>query len=175
MGGGGLVQFIRADGSLVLSCSFGGSKRLELGALSPKNQSKSTTCSSDLHCRWFSIISKCWNLAKHIGKLILEQHVGKVWGEAHSRRWVFLELSTVNSIEATLPHSPQPHVVTLLGIILQNIQHFEKMYLPHAPLLLLLSLPASLHLANTHTGALQNAHNHTCTTPLKTGPPLPSP
>ena len=86
--------------------------------------------------------------------------------------WVlFLDLSTVISILAKLPHLCQPHGVTLLGIIFQNILHFEKIYLPHASLVLSFSCSPSQFLTNTHRCTLQHAHNQTCTAPLKTGSP----
>lgn len=80
---------------------------------------------------------------------------------------LFLDLSTVVSILATLTNSYQPHAVALQGIIFQNILHFEKIYISPTPLLFCHSLCLSVSYKHT----LQHAHNQTCTTPLKTGSP----
>lgn len=86
---------------------------------------------------------------------------------------MFLELSTVISIQAKLPHSCQPHVVTLLRIFFFRIHSILKRCISHMILLFShsLALPLCVSLSYKHTDTLQHAHSHTCTTPLKTGFP----
>lgn len=72
---------------------------------------------------------------------------------------LFLYQSIVVSILATFPHSCQPHGVALLGIIFQNILHFEKIYLSHASLVLSFACSPSLF----HSASYKRTHIHTAT------------
>lgn len=74
---------------------------------------------------------------------------------------LFLDLSTVVSILATLTNSYQPHAVALQGIIFQNILHFEKIYISPTPLFchsLALPLCVFLCLTNTHCNMHTTRH-----------------